>query len=1390
MTTHPFRRPGPIARPPATAGGKIAIDPPIPAPIPPPRSVWGIVLPIALIVGVVGFIVAMYMSGMRSFASGFGIFGIMMLIGMAGMLFRGRGAAQKMSWGELRQYRANYFARQDDVRDEIGVQRRAQFEHREHFHWDPEKLIAAVGTERMWERSPGSDPATDVFGEVRVGVGKVKLAMQIEKPKIPEASQIEPATGHALRKFLLEQEYIDDMAKVIWLPRFAGVSIVGDMDQARALLRAMMCQLATFHSPADLQILVVSDAPSVWDWAKWLPHMQHQSKRDGCGERRLLFSSPAVLEEFFDEAELPRCEWAPPVGGLHGTGHTVLPFRVIIDDNCGTPEDWAGLTGSAGYAGTCFVRLAPSVPPPSPQDAFGTKSWIGFSPETTYRLVDGALRKRMPAEDLTPVSGVQHLSSDELDDAFYAKADQMSVTAAERFARAIARHRAAGGVTATVSENTQQRTLLDALGVRDPRNLDVDRLWSPRRSQGPDWMRFPVGLDDSGQVVELDLKEGSQQGMGMHSLFIGTTGAGKSEGIITEVASMALTHSPEVANVVFFDFKLKSAAGVLEQFPHVVASVSNLADERHLVGRMYEALEGELDRRGALCNAAGPDVVDLTVYNQRRLTDPSLPPVPVLWVIADEYQELLSDKDWGDKFRSLFWRIMRQGRAYHMFLQLVGQTVDTQKLRDIRKLLGFTIAGRTGTEEDSREALGVGIAAKIDEKGAEGTAYLRVAQRQPRQFRFFYSSADFVPQSGPDDSRPLEAGTWFEPRPFTAEEAPDIDGLLAEPVEQDTAAPVRVPEETSVKIIDAVIGSLQATGAAPPREMWLPPLGVPPAADDLVARLRGGKPWDVDYGQNPGLVLPVALEDRPREHRQDVCYLNLLESNVLIVGAPRMGHTNAVMTMITAGALMYRPERVQFYCIAASGPQLDRLKDLPHVAGVAALHDTEGVTRLLATVRGIVEERERLFAARGLDMEQVREAKFGPNPTDIGVSGGDVVLVIDGWANFNDSGQKQVEQFLALQRAGNYGVRTIVTHTSYLSKIPSPIKNLSTERIELRMTDERESELGRRDPTVNRGKEVPVKPGRGLSAAGFHIMVGEPVLANDPSGRIDSRGVGAVVRRVAGTGKFAEVKRLPELVPLADILAKINGGAQRDLIPFGLSESDLGPAFVDFAENPHAVVVGRAQSGRTAFLRTMMHSIMAHYRPDEATIVLIDPRRRHLGVVPEDTWLSRYAYTRADIALAATELDDLFNRRTPPPGTSPSEMLSRQFWTGRKIFVVIDDITSWNSAENPLLKLASHVEGADQLGLHIIAAADIKLWSFQASGNSVLGRLVGGLQPTIILDGRRENGPIISGVYAEPQRQGKGIYVQPGGTDGVLVAWTPEPARAAPRRHSAPARPS
>jgi FtsK/SpoIIIE family len=89
------------------------------------------------------------------------------------------------------------------------------------------------------------------------------------------------------------------------------------------------------------------------------------------------------------------------------------------------------------------------------------------------------------------------------------------------------------------------------------------------------------------------------------------------------------------------------------------------------------------------------------------------------------------------------------------------------------------------------------------------------------------------------------------------------------------------------------------------------------------------------------------------------------------------------------------------------------------------------------------------------------------------------------------------------------------------------------------------------------------------------------------------------------------------------IVDRVNPQLPREMVPFGLLESTLGPAFVNFADSPHVVALGRGQSGRTSFVRAMMRSVMARYNPDQATIILIDPRQRSVGVVP-DEGLSRY----------------------------------------------------------------------------------------------------------------------------------------------------------------------
>ena len=159
--------------------------------------------------------------------------------------------------------------------------------------------------------------------------------------------------------------------------------------------------------------------------------------------------------------------------------------------------------------------------------------------------------------------------------------------------------------------------------------------------------------------------------------------------------------------------------------------------------------------------------------------------------------------------------------------------------------------------------------------------------------------------------------------------------------------------------------------------------------------------------------------------------------------------------------------------------------------------------------------------------------------------------------------------------------------------------------------------------------------------------------------------IGEVVRKVAGVDKVTEVTRLPESVALQEIIDGVDRRLPREIMPFGLSESTLGPAFVNFADSPHVIAVCRAQSGRTNFIRAMMRSVVAHYSPDEATIILIEPRRRSVGVAPEE-WLSRYTYTPGDIKQVVQSFCEVLEKRQPPPAATQHEILTRKFWIGRE----------------------------------------------------------------------------------------------------------------------------
>src|SRR5581483_6305315 len=217
----------------------------------------------------------------------------------------------------------------------------------------------------------------------------------------------------------------------------------------------------------------------------------------------------------------------------------------------------------------------------------------------------------------------------------------------------------------------------DLLGIGDLGSYTATDRWnggSPR-----DRLRVPVGTTVTGTPLELDIKEAAGKGMGPHGLCIGATGSGKSEFLRTVALGMMVRHSPEVLNLALVDFKGGATFAGLEPAPHVAAVITNLSDKAAMVARMRDALTGEMNRRQEALRSAG-NLDGIVAYDRARQAGARLGPLPALFIIVDEFSELLSQHP---EFADVFVAIGRLGRSLGMHLLLASQRLDEGRLRGL-----------------------------------------------------------------------------------------------------------------------------------------------------------------------------------------------------------------------------------------------------------------------------------------------------------------------------------------------------------------------------------------------------------------------------------------------------------------------------------------------------------------------------------------------------------------------------------------------------------------------------------------------------------------------------------------------------------------------------------
>lgn len=1154
----------------------------------------------------------------------------------------------------------------------------------------PTWLWYVASGSRLWERRASHDD----FGRVRIGLGTQQAALQLLPPSTKPIEDLEPLSAISLRRFSEAYRTVSGIPTAVGLRSFTSVEFAGDVDKALDLARAMIAQLVTFHAPEELRVAVLTSEETrcEWDWVKWLPHNAHPTVRDEAGPVRMLSCDHDELMDLLGAEVTDR--------GPHDKSAVpgnAEPFVVVVAHLAAVPE--SSRLFDVGLRNVVLLDITGMLPG-------GAK---------VLRLTAVEDRVEFPSGDGTGV----------------ASRDGLSIVEAEVLARTLAPKRTSGTVELVERSLESDFELTTLLGIRDVNTFDINHQWRPRNAQRAR-MSVPIGVTEEGEVVELDLKESAQGGMGPHGLVIGATGSGKSELLRTLVLGLAATHSSEILNMVLVDFKGGATFLGMDRLPHTSAVITNLADELPLVDRMQDSLNGEMIRRQELLRVSG--YPSLFEYEKARAAGEPLAPLPTLLLVVDEFSELLASKP---EFMDLFVSVGRLGRSLGVHLLLASQRLDEGRIHRVEGHLSYRIALRTFSSMESRSVIGVANAYELPSE--PGNGYLKIDQTNLVRFKGAYVSGPApVPVAMTETAAEEKAAQEVVPfrtyaRPLRQIVVVDEEEEQAEETEPDTTA-----QASTTSLADAFIGRLQGAGPAA-RQVWLPPLAESPSLDSLLPSVlpdpfRG---MNVEDRTMQGrLRAPIGMIDRPYEQVRELMVADLsgADGHVAVVGAPQSGKSTLLRTLVLSLAMTHTPSEIQFYGLDFGGGGIMSVAGLPHVGSIATRLEHDRVVRTIAQLLLLIENRESVFTSRGLEsMAAYRELRRAGEIDD---PYGDVFLIIDGWYTIKQDYTDLEPRINELAVRGlSFGIHVVIGANRW-SEIRPALRDVIGSKFELRLGDPMESEVGSR-----KAQTVPSQPGRGLTSAGLHFLSGLPRMDGSSDTETLASATKSLAEEVATfwSGPPAPpVRMLPPMLPSTD-LPRPEGDLR---IAIGLDEQRLEPVWHDFEQNAHLLVFGDSETGKTNALRLVLRSIMDHYGPDQAKILLGDPNRQLDTLVPE-------AY-RVGYAITGDTLKDLvgkaavsMSRRVPGEDVSAERLRRRDWWEGPQFFLVIDDYELFGMGlGSPIDALLPMLAQGVYIGLHVIVARSTS-GAMRALSDPVIRRMWELGSPGIVFSYPKEEGKFL-----------------------------------------------
>ncbi|HET6317359.1 MAG TPA: FtsK/SpoIIIE domain-containing protein, partial [Chloroflexota bacterium] len=1074
----------------------------------------------------------------------------------------------------------------------------------------PEDMVMrAVGRgRRLFERRLGDAD----FLNLRLGTGLAPSVIEIDyrDDRSPDSGSLPPDLEQMRRegRHIADQyQQVPDVPICFDLKKAGAVGVAGRYARTAPLARALLGQMAVQHSPDDLRIVGFLGARPLddWAWLKWLPHTRNggvgeaptslawdESTRQSLG--RWLFDELTARKRALDDGS--------PFSGAESV---VFPWLVLFVDDLRLTHTDPALR--LALADGLRVRVA----------------ILGLADDV--RSVPGGCGGVAAVERM-----VTYAETTADNEPLECVADAMTVDDAERLARALAPLDVLDvGAAAGSGDIPTRISFFESLGIANVEQLDVAEAWrlpwpSGRGAGGEGGLLCtPLGPTSGGETLWLDLKEQSLSGHGPHGLVAGTTGAGKSELLLTLIAGLAMRNPPDVLNFVLVDYKGGDAFQTVANLPHTIALITDL--DSHLAARALVTLRSEIKRREhRLLELRAAGVSSLADFQSRRSRladarsapahgDPSASsgepwvgqdPMPFLVIVVDEFARL---KDELPEFISGLIDVARVGRSLGVHLILATQTPSGTVDDQIQKNSNFGISLRVRDHMDSKQVIGEPDAALIP-GSLPGRGYFRAGLEPVQLFQTARVGATYIPRANYATFEVVP----FEPRPGAVRRLPM----------PNARGGADATHLTEVRALTAYLrDAAERLGVTAPR--WPAPLpdvvaliGTQLPDPELAppALLQVGE--EIVWPSLPAgdwLVAPIGLVDEPTQQAQGPFRLDV-SRNCMVFGGAGSGKSTLLRTLAASLAITHSPRDLHLYCLDFDARTLAILAGLPHCGddGVFFPRDSVRVRRL---VRMLEHELTVRREAGVTNLRQQRRASgdhtFERFPF--------IVVLLDNFAAFRETFEEEenltrsmdsmVADVASLMRDGPAaGIQFVIT-TGAGASIPNAILNAAETRVALRLTEATDYSI------VGRLESVPERlpPGRGFAVGTPPREFQVALLPDEVEAATEltvssarTAHVFARVRRAAGDIRPPAVQDLPAWLSLDDSRLAVGSLTARPLIALGLDDERSRAVVIDLAELLHLIVLGPAGSGKTSLLASCVLQVLE--RSPSTQLFLVLPR--------------------------------------------------------------------------------------------------------------------------------------------------------------------------------------